>query len=115
MTASGASGPNNGQPKTGCGLAVAQGAISVALDLFGAIPGLGNVASTTAARCEAFATVRWGGAAYGWGRDLGDHCHYLGSLRPHCFQGSMALRKCADAFLYAACWNRRFPNHPGSC
>ena len=68
---------NNGQPqhpkKSGCGLAVAQGAISVGLDIVGAIPGFGNAVSATAAGARAVnGIVAYGGAAYGIATGLPD-------------------------------------------
>lgn len=65
---------NNGQPKkTGCGLAVAQGAISVGLDVLGTIPGLGNMVSAVAAGARVVnGIVAYGGAAYGIGTGLPD-------------------------------------------
>ncbi len=59
--------------KTGCGLAVAQGTLSVGLDIVGAIPGLGNAVSATAAGARAVnGIVAYGGAAYGIGTGLTD-------------------------------------------
>jgi len=71
---------NNGTPQTpqqprphGCGLAIAQGALSVGLDVVGAIPGFGNAVSATAAGARAVnGIVAYGGAAYGIGTGLGD-------------------------------------------
>jgi RHS repeat-associated protein len=62
------------QPKkSGCGLAVAQGAISVGLDVLGTIPGLGNMVSAgTAAARVVDGVVAYGGAAYGAATGLPD-------------------------------------------
>ncbi len=50
----------------GCGAAIAQGAISLGLDVVGAIPAFGNVVSATAAGARAVnGIVAYGGAAYG--------------------------------------------------
>jgi hypothetical protein len=70
--------PNNGQPnKTGCGLAVVEGVISLALDAFGAIPGLGNLVSATAAGARAVSgIVAYGGTAYGMVTGLNDEAPY---------------------------------------
>lgn len=69
---------NNGTPQTpqrphGCGLAIAQGALSFGLDVVGAIPGFGNAVSATAAGARAVnGIVAYGGAAYGIGTGLRD-------------------------------------------
>jgi hypothetical protein len=69
---------NNGTPtappkKSGCGLAVTQGAISLGLDIVGAIPGFGNAVSATAAGARAVnGIVAYGGAAYGIGTGITD-------------------------------------------
>jgi hypothetical protein len=71
---------NNGTPqtpqqprKTGCGLAIAQGAVSVVLDIAGAIPVFGNAVSATAAGARAVnGIVAYGGAAYGIATGLPD-------------------------------------------
>ncbi len=61
----------------GCGAAVAQGAISVGLDVLGAIPGLGNAVSATAAGARAVnGIVAYGGAAYGIATGLPDEAPY---------------------------------------
>ena len=64
--------PNNGQPnKTGCGLAVVEGVTSLALDALGAIPGLGNLVSATAAGAGQLAGLwRMVVQLMGWLRDL---------------------------------------------
>jgi hypothetical protein len=57
----------------GCGAAVAQGAISFGLDVVGAIPGVGNAVSATAAGARAVnGIVAYGGAAYGIATGLPD-------------------------------------------
>src|SRR5580658_2261276 len=62
------------QPRpAGCGAAVAQGAISFGLDVVGAIPGVGNAVSATAAGARAVnGIVAYGGAAYGIATGLPD-------------------------------------------
>lgn len=57
----------------GCGAAIAQGAISLGLDVVGAIPAFGNVVSATAAGARAVnGIVAYGGAAYGIATGLPD-------------------------------------------
>jgi RHS repeat-associated protein len=57
----------------GCGAAVAKGAISLSLDVLGAIPGLGNAVSATAAGARAVnGIVAYGGATYGMATGLTD-------------------------------------------
>jgi hypothetical protein len=52
---------------------VAQGAVSVGLDIVGAIPGFGNAVSATAAGARAVnGIVAYGGAAYGIGTGITD-------------------------------------------
>ena len=65
---------NNGQPnKSGCDLALLQGAVSVGLDVLGAIPAFGNIVSASAAGARvANGIVAYGGAAYGIGTGLTD-------------------------------------------
>jgi hypothetical protein len=78
------SAANNGAPQTpkqpgkpGCGLAITQGAISLGLDVLGAIPGLGNAVSATAAGARAVnGIVAYGGAAYGIATGLPDEAPY---------------------------------------
>jgi RHS repeat-associated protein len=77
-TSGGGGAANNGTPtappkKSGCGLAIAQGALSVGVDIVGAIPGFGNAVSATAAGARAVnGIVAYGGAAYGIATGLPD-------------------------------------------
>ena len=69
---------NNGQ--SGCGRAVTLGAISVGLDIIGAIPGLGNAVSAGVAGAKVAtriapyvnAGINYGSAAYGIGTGIND-------------------------------------------
>jgi RHS repeat-associated protein len=73
----GGGSPSPGPKKPGCGLAVALGAISVGLDIVGAIPGIGNAVSATAAGARAVnGIVAYGGAAYGIATGLPDEAPY---------------------------------------
>lgn len=72
-----AAAPTLSPKKTGCGLAVAQGAISVGFDVLGAIPGLGNLVSASAAGARAVnGIVAYAGAAYGIATGLPDEAPY---------------------------------------
>lgn len=66
---------NNGQQpnKKGCGKDITLGAISVGLDILGAIPGLGNAVSAMSASGRiAVGVYNYGSAAYGIGTGLAD-------------------------------------------
>ena len=76
----------------GCGAAIAQGAISLGLDVVGAIPAFGNVVSATAAGARAVnGIVAYGGAAYGIATGLPDEISRRSSWR-RCRFGPYACR-----------------------